>query len=37
MRAWNPMALTFAPQAFGLHNVVRDLELQKQINRSVHP
>jgi hypothetical protein len=24
MRAWNPIALTFAPQAFGLRNVVRD-------------
>jgi hypothetical protein len=35
MRAWNPMTLTF--EAFGLHNVVRDLELQKQFNRSVHP
>jgi len=37
MRAWKTMTLTFAPQAFGLHNVVRDLELQKQFNRSVHP
>ena len=37
MRARNPKALTFAPQAFGLRNVVRDLELQKQFNRSVHP
>jgi hypothetical protein len=37
MHAWNPMALTFAPQAFGLHNVVRDSELQKQFNQSVHP
>ena len=37
MRAWNPMALTFAPQAFGLHTVVRDSELQSNSIKAFTP